>query len=132
MNCPLFGLNLPFAPLTTFSACNLERNVLTLYNFNNWAYHDHLSAIAMRESEREGDCEERENRAENRRRRKGSRVGVESKVFEIEVEERKGKPQAIIVERKRGISSWVRLGPVSLGIFLESLNQYIKEEKAGK
>ncbi|RVX01175.1 hypothetical protein CK203_036200 [Vitis vinifera] len=65
----------------------------------------------MRESEQEGDCEERENRAENRRRRKGSRVGVESKVFEIEVEERKGKPQAIIVERKRGISSWVRLGP---------------------
>ena len=53
-------------------------------------------------------------------------------MFEIEVEERNGRPQAIIVERKRGISSWVRLGPVSLGIFLESLNQCIKEEKAGK
>ena len=55
------------------------------------------------ECESVGD--ERENRVENRRRRKGSRIGVESKVFKIEVEERKGKPQAIIVERKRGISS---------------------------
>ena len=53
-------------------------------------------------------------------------------MFEIEVEERNGRPQAIIVERKRGISSWVWLGPVSLGIFLESLNQCIKEEKVGK
>ena len=57
---------------------------------------------------------------------------MESKVFEIEVEEKKGRPQATLVERKRGISSWVRLGPTSLGIFLESLNQCIKEVKAGR
>ena len=86
----------------------------------------------MRKSERESEGDKGENRAENQRRWKGSRIRVESKVFEIEVEERKGKPQAIIVERKRGISSWVRLGSVSLEIFLESLNQCIKDEKEGK
>ncbi|RVW15394.1 hypothetical protein CK203_082653 [Vitis vinifera] len=59
----------------------------------------------MGESERESDCEEREHRSEKQRRLKGRRFGVESKVFEIEVEERNGRPQAIIVERKRGISS---------------------------
>ncbi|RVW26091.1 hypothetical protein CK203_116820 [Vitis vinifera] len=36
---------------------------------------------------------------------------VESKTFEVEVEERRGRLQATIVERKGGISSWVRLGP---------------------
>ena len=53
-------------------------------------------------------------------------------MFEIKVEEKKGRPQATLVERKRGISSWVRLGLTSLGIFLESLNQCIKEVKAGR
>ena len=57
---------------------------------------------------------------------------MKSKVFEIEVEEKKGKLQAIIVKRKRGISFWVRLGPASLGFFLESLIQCIKEVKAGR
>ena len=52
--------------------------------------------------------------------RKG-RFGVESKTFEVEVEERRGRLQATIVERKGGISSWVRLGPVSLGIVLDCL-----------
>ena len=40
--------------------------------------------------------------------RKGG-FGVESKSFEIEVEEKKGRLQATIVERKKGISSWIRL-----------------------
>ena len=71
-------------------------------------------------SESEGD--EGESRAENRRKRKGSSFGVESKVFEIGVEERKGKPQVIIVESKRGVLSWVHLGPASVGFFLEGLN----------
>ena len=51
----------------------------------------------MRESERGSDGDAGENRVENRRRQKGSRFGVESKVFEIEVEERKSKPQVTIV-----------------------------------
>ncbi|RVX23154.1 hypothetical protein CK203_000908 [Vitis vinifera] len=47
------------------------------------------------------------------------RSGVED--FEIEVEKKKGKVQATIVERKRGVSSWIKLGPESLGIFIECL-----------
>ena len=48
--------------------------------------------------ERESDGIEEENRAENRRRRKWSSFGVESKMFEIGVDERKGKTQVIIME----------------------------------
>ena len=48
--------------------------------------------------------------------RKG-RFSMESKTFKIEVEEKKGKMQAMIVERKRGISSWIRMGPEILGFF---------------
>ena len=44
---------------------------------------------------------------------------MESKTFEIEVEEKKGKMQAMIVKRKRGISSWIRMGPESLGFFFK-------------
>nr|CAN80562.1 hypothetical protein VITISV_040289 [Vitis vinifera] len=54
------------------------------------------------EREREGEGVERESRAENRRKWKGISFGVESKVFEIGIEEKKGKPQVIIMESKRG------------------------------
>ena len=63
--------------------------------------------------------------------RKG-RFGVESKTFEIEVEKKKGKLQATILERKRGISSWIRLGPESLGLFLECLVHCSKDMSVGK
>ena len=63
--------------------------------------------------------------------RKG-RFSVESKTFEIEVEEKKGKMQAMIVERKRGISSWIRMGPESLGLFLEGLVHCSKDTSVGK
>ena len=63
--------------------------------------------------------------------RKG-RFSVESKTFEIEVEEKKGKMQAMIVERKRGISSWIRMGPESLGLFLEGLVHYSEDTSVGK
>ena len=58
----------------------------------------------MRESERvhESDGEEGESRVENRRKRKGSSFWVELKVFEVGVEERKGKSQVFIMESKRG------------------------------
>ena len=48
---------------------------------------------------------------------------MESKTFKIGVEEKKGKTQVIIVESKGGVSSWVRLGPMSVEVFLDSLNQ---------
>ena len=63
--------------------------------------------------------------------RKGS-FGVELKTFEIEVEEKKGKLQATIVERKQGISSWIRLGPEGLGLFLECLVHCSKDTSVGK
>ena len=86
----------------------------------------------MGESERERDGEEGEDNAANRRRRKESSFIVESKVFEIVLEERKGQLQVIIVEKKRGASSWVRLGSESLGFFVEGLNHCIKDKKEGK
>ena len=84
---------------------------------------------SKRESERECDGEEGENNSASRRRRKGSNFVVESKAFEIVVDERKGKPQVLIMEKKGGVSSWVRLGPESLGFFIEDLTHCIKDEK---
>ena len=57
---------------------------------------------------------------------------MESKMFEILLDERKGKPQVLIVKKKRRVSSWVRLGPESLRFFMEGLIHYIKDEKEGK
>lgn len=57
---------------------------------------------------------------------------MESKSFEVEVEEKKGKLQATIVERKKGISSWIRLGPMSLGLFFDCLVLCIKDMRTGK
>ena len=82
--------------------------------------------------ERESDGDEGDTREENRRGRKEGSFGVESKTFEIGVEEKKGKTQVIIVESKGGVSSWVRLGPMSVEVFLDSLNQCIKEEEIRK
>ncbi|RVW66817.1 hypothetical protein CK203_064742 [Vitis vinifera] len=84
-----------------------------------------------RESESESDGGERVNlcaskgaesnvRLEPRNSLRKSSFDVESKTFKIEVEKKKGKVQVIIVERKRGVSSWVKLGPKSLGLFVES------------
>ena len=63
--------------------------------------------------------------------RKGG-FGMESKTFEVEVEERRGRLQAIIVERKGGISSWVRLGSASLGIVLNCLILSIEDVRMVK
>ena len=82
--------------------------------------------------ERESEGDEGDAREENRRRRKEGSFGVESKTFEIGVEEKKGKTQVVIVESKGGVSSWVRLGLMSVEVFLDSLNQCIKEEEIGK
>ena len=80
-----------------------------------------------RESMHVNECVERVYRSGFWKSSKGRSFEVESKMFEIEVEEKKGILQAIIVERKRGISSWVKLGLESLGFFLENLTQCIKK-----
>ena len=86
----------------------------------------------MGESERACDGEEGEISATIRKRRKESSFMVDSKMFEIVFDERKGKPQFLILEKKRGVSSWVRLGSESLGFFMEGLIHCIKDEKEGR
>ena len=61
-------------------------------------------------------------RAENRRKRKTRSFGVESKSFELEMEERGGKTLITITESKKGVSSWVRMGLYSVGMFMEGLH----------
>ncbi|RVW41075.1 hypothetical protein CK203_069726 [Vitis vinifera] len=56
---------------------------------------------------------------------------VESKTFELALEDRKGKCQVRVVEKKRGVSTWVRLGLDSLGLFKEGLIHCIRDEKRG-
>ena len=57
---------------------------------------------------------------------------VESKTFELALEDRKGKCQVRVVEKKRGVSTWVRLGLDSLGLFKEGLIHCIRDEKEGR
>ena len=89
---------------------------------------------SMRESEGDHASEGREgeSRAENRGKRKRSRFVVESKVFEIEAEERNGKSHAIISESKGRVVSWVHLGPASVGLLIEGLIQCTKDGKDGR
>ena len=60
-----------------------------------------------------------------------SSFGVESKTFEVETEKKKGKMQIFIVERKRGVSSWIKLGLASLGPLLEGLVFWTKDTRIG-
>ncbi|RVW74227.1 putative ribonuclease H protein [Vitis vinifera] len=85
-----------------------------------------------RERERESGGDEGDESATKRRKRERISFVVESKVFEIDAEEKKGKIQVAIWEKKKGISSWVRLGSASLGFLLESLDHCIKNGKGGK
>ena len=88
----------------------------------------------MRESEgfREVESKEGESRAENRGRRKGNRFVVESKMFEVEAEERNGKRHVVISESKGELVSWVRLGPASVGLFIEGLTQCLRNGEEGR
>ena len=57
---------------------------------------------------------------------------MESKTFELALDERKGKRQILIVEKKQGVSTWVRLVLESLGLFKEGLIHCIRDEKEGR
>ena len=48
------------------------------------------------------------------------------------MEVKKGKTQLVVLERKRGTSSWVRMGIESLGFFLEGLVHCCKDSNGGK
>ena len=88
-----------------------------------------LEEDCERECNGECDGEEGEESSASRSRRRECSFIVESKAFEIVVDDRRGKIQVLIVEKKGGVSSWVRLGSDSLGFFLEGLNLCIKDEK---
>lgn len=55
---------------------------------------------------------------------------VESKSFEVSVEEVQGKLRGIILERSRGLSSWIHLGDLSLGRLLDGVEECCREERA--
>ncbi|RVW89113.1 hypothetical protein CK203_040211 [Vitis vinifera] len=83
--------------------------------------------------ERESEGNEGDTQEENRRRRKKRGEfwgGV--KDFRDRCRGEAGQTQVVIVESKGGVSSWVRLGLMSVEVFLDSLNQCIKEEEMGK
>ena len=91
----------------------------------------------MGESEREGKRERegvRENESacdgdddETREASRKRSFTVESKTFELALDERKGKRQILIVEKKRGASTWVRLELESLGLFKKGLIHCIRD-----
>eukprot|EP00261_Vitis_vinifera_P017602 XP_010647349.1 PREDICTED: uncharacterized protein LOC104878512 [Vitis vinifera] len=82
------------------------------------------------EGVREIDSDGKMHRAENRRKRKTNSFGVESKAFELEMVE-KGGTTLTIMESKKGVSSWVRMGLNSVGLLMEGLQQCIKDRRDG-
>ena len=59
-------------------------------------------------------------------------VAIESKTFEVSIEEVRGKLKGTIVERSRGLSSWIRFGALSLRKLLEGFEGCCREEKEGR
>ena len=57
---------------------------------------------------------------------------VESKSFEISVEDVGGKLRGIILERCRGFFLWIRFGESSLRCLLEGVEVYCREESFGR
>ena len=56
---------------------------------------------------------------------------VESKSFEISVEELAGKLKRVIVELSKGRSSWIRFGNKSLGRLLEGVEETCRDGGVG-
>ena len=59
-------------------------------------------------------------------------LAIELEMFEVSLEEVRGKLRGTIVERSRGFSSWIRFGVASLRKFLEGLEECCREEKKGR
>ncbi|RVW74361.1 hypothetical protein CK203_056854 [Vitis vinifera] len=57
---------------------------------------------------------------------------IESKSFEVSVEEVRGKLKGTIVDRSRGFSSWIRFGDLSLRNLLEGFEECCRKEKEGR
>nr|CAN79200.1 hypothetical protein VITISV_034334 [Vitis vinifera] len=57
---------------------------------------------------------------------------VESKTFEISIEETRGKLRGVILERSKGFSSWIKFGAKSLSSLLEGVEEWCREESSSR
>ena len=57
---------------------------------------------------------------------------VESKKFEISIEEVRGKQRGIILEMSKGFSSWIKFGEKSLSYLLEGVKDWCRGESSSK
>ena len=55
---------------------------------------------------------------------------VESKTFKISIEEIRGKPRGIILERSKGFSSWIKFGEKSFSFLLEGVEDWCRGESS--
>ena len=57
---------------------------------------------------------------------------VESKTFEISIEEIRGKLRGVILERSKGFSSWIKFGAKSLSSLLEGVEEWCRDESSSR
>lgn len=57
---------------------------------------------------------------------------MDSKSFDISIEEFGGRLRGVIVERGKGFSTWVRFGEISLGCLLEGVEVCCIDEGMSK
>ncbi|RVW30970.1 hypothetical protein CK203_098739, partial [Vitis vinifera] len=57
---------------------------------------------------------------------------VESKTFEISIEEIGGKLRGVILERSKGFSSWIKFGEKSFSSLLEGVEDWCREESSSR
>ena len=57
---------------------------------------------------------------------------VESKTFEISIEETRGKLRGVILERSKGFSSWIKFGEKSLSSLVEGVEDWCREESSSR
>ena len=57
---------------------------------------------------------------------------VESKTFEISIEETRDKLRGVIMERSKGFSSWIKFGEKSLSSLLEGVEDWCREESSSR
>ena len=57
---------------------------------------------------------------------------VESKTFEISIEEVRGKWRGIILERSKGFSSWIKFGEKTLSYLLEGVEDWCRGESSSR
>ena len=57
---------------------------------------------------------------------------MESKTFEISIEEVRGKQRGIILEMSKGFSSWIKFGEKSLSYLLEGVEDWCRGESSSR